>query len=951
MSVLLDLNESQLWVGAGVEWPAWLDAQWLSAQDARMICRLSDPDDLNALRKIVPDPKRLLAYPDYTAIRQHLNQDDAQRIHTAFRQLFNATQILSITPGLREQPANEAASPLHPAPTPIEGRPTLAFVSPLPPTASGIANYCMEILPALSAHYEITLVVENPRVLDSALARQFAVLDHAQLMRQGSRFDRVMYHFGNSPFHYDYFQMLQAHPGIVVLHDIYLGDCILSNRSQLGTAELYQAIYASHGWAAMADCAGPVTQAIGLYPACGAVFTHSYGVIVHNGFARELLSQYFTKVPPLQLTQTPLARALKTLPDKATARRTLGIADATRVFASFGLINQNKCVEELLEAWETSGLAQDASARLYLVGGCSNQDIEKRVRSSIARLVNSERVTLTGYVDNPLYDQYLSATDIAVQLRRESRGESSAAVLDCMGAGLATIINAHGSMTELPGETVIRLGDDFSVQELAQALRKLYDTPLAVASVSVAARAHVHKFHAPDVVAAEYREYMESSYAGNAKHAIRQLNAAVLAPKVKDLAPATVWALCEEMHDLMSCAGAGEPLLTGQQLLVDISAVVIHDLGSGIQRVVRNILRELLMNTRSGYRVEAVYYDFESECFRYARTFVNHFMGLAPLYLCDDAVETRPGDIFVGLDLYYVIAERAISRKWLQYWRGRGVRICHVVYDLLPIVLPDCFPPDQVPLYTNWLKAVTQVSDSVICISKAIADEYRTWLGQQHVSESATPQIGHFHLGAEMESHGGTVDLNQHETQVLNKLREQPYLLMVGTIEPRKGHEQVLDAFDTLWSQGSKLSLVVVGSMGWIDSKFAARIKRLNDESSAFHWLDYVSDGMLKLLYQQAAGTMMASKGEGFGLPLIEAAYYGSPLLARDLPVFREVCGSSAWYFKATDARQLAGELQEWLQRYHAKTLPDSGGMKWLNWKQSSEELLANVISGRDFSH
>jgi glycosyltransferase involved in cell wall biosynthesis len=948
MSLLLDLGESRTWVTSGAQWPAWLDARWLSAQDARMVCRLSDPDDLTALRTIVPDPTRLVSYPEYAGMRQHFSQEDTQLVHIAFLRLFNASRIISITPGLAEQPAIGSGNSFLPNQKAIDHKPTLAFVSPLPPTASGIANYCVEILPALARFYEITLVVENPAALDPTLAQQFAVSNHAQLMRQGNRFDRVMYHFGNSPFHYDYFMLLQAHPGVVVLHDIYLGDCILSNRSQLGTAELYQAIYASHGWAAMTDCAGPVAQAIGLYPACGSVFSDSYGVIVHNAFARAILSQYFGEKLLSQLAQIPLARTLKELPDKTNARRDLGIADESRVYASFGLINQYKCIEELLEAWEMSGLASESSARLYLVGGCSNTEIEKNVRGCIARLRNKEQVILTGYVDNRQYDQYLGATDVAVQLRRESRGESSAALLDCMGAGLATIINAHGSMAELPDDSVIKLADDFSLKELAQALRTTFETPAMVDAMSMISRSHVRKFHAPDVVAKAYHESMESSYAKNAKLGIRELNASVLAPKVKRLSAATIWTLCEEINDLMACAGHGESLLAGQQLLVDISAVVRRDHGSGIQRVVRNILRELLMFSQSGYRVEAVYYDFESECFRYARTFVNQFMGLAPLYLCDDAVEARPGDIFLGLDLYYAIPERAKSRKWLQFWRGRGVRICHVVYDLLPIVLPDCFPPDQVPLYTNWLKAVTQVSDSVVCISKAIADEYRTWLEQQAVREQSQPQIGYFHLGAEMESRGNTVAVTHHETQVLNKLREQPYLLMVGTIEPRKGHEQVLDAFEALWSQGSKLSLVVVGTMGWIDGRFATRIKRMKDESSTFHWLDYVSDNMLKLLYQQAAGTMMASLGEGFGLPLIEAAYYGSSLLARDLPVFREVCGNSAWYFNATDAQQLASELQEWLNRYHTNSLPDSGEMKWMNWKQSSEKLLANVIVQRD---
>ena len=91
----------------------------------------------------------------------------------------------------------------------------------------------------------------------------------------------------------------------------------------------------------------------------------------------------------------------------------------------------------------------------------------------------------------------------------------------------------------------------------------------------------------------------------------------------------------------------------------------------------------------------------------------------------------------------------------------------------------------------------------------------------------------------------------------------------------------------------------------------------------------------------------MASFGEGFGLPLIEAAYYGSSLLARDLPVFREVCGNHAWYFRARDGEGLALELREWFELFNSSSLPNPAGIEWKNWSQSTSELLSSVIHDR----
>jgi glycosyltransferase involved in cell wall biosynthesis len=169
---------------------------------------------------------------------------------------------------------------------------------------------------------------------------------------------------------------------------------------------------------------------------------------------------------------------------------------------------------------------------------------------------------------------------------------------------------------------------------------------------------------------------------------------------------------------------------------------------------------------------------------------------------------------------------------------------------------------------------------------------------------------------------------------------------MVGTVEPRKGHRQVLDAFHVLWSKGVDLQLVVVGSTGWVPAEFSEELTALDNASENFHWLNFVSDGMLQALYANASGTLMASLGEGFGLPLIEAARSGSALIARDLPVFREVCGNHAWYFSSEDGPGLAMELERWLSLRQAGTHPTPDGLTWIDWKESTRRLLDNIMRG-----
>eukprot|EP01034_Spumella_vulgaris_P033098 gene33098-40845_t len=168
------------------------------------------------------------------------------------------------------------------------------------------------------------------------------------------------------------------------------------------------------------------------------------------------------------------------------------------------------------------------------------------------------------------------------------------------------------------------------------------------------------------------------------------------------------------------------------------------------------------------------------------------------------------------------------------------------------------------------------------------------------------------------------------------QLAAQPTFLMVGTIEPRKGHLQVLAAFELLWQRGVQANLVIVGNEGWRPLPENARrtipeiVRRLESHpqrGQRLFWLKGIDDTYLQALYQRCDCLLAASEGEGFGLPLIEAAHASLPLIARDLPVFREVAGTHAHYFSGLEPAALADAVQQWLALDAAGDAPPSAGM------------------------
>ena len=201
-----------------------------------------------------------------------------------------------------------------------------------------------------------------------------------------------------------------------------------------------------------------------------------------------------------------------------------------------------------------------------------------------------------------------------------------------------------------------------------------------------------------------------------------------------------------------------------------------------------------------------------------------------------------------------------------------------------------------------------------------------------------------FHLGADIENTLPSKGIPEEAYSFLTQLTSYPSFLMVGTIEPRKRHDQVLESFSLLWELGVNVNLVIVGKQGWGCETLVERLRSHSEKGKRLFWLVNISDEYLKMIYESCTCLIAASEAEGFGLPLIEAAQHKLPIIARDIPVFREVSGNHAFYFTGLDAEDLAKAIQEWLTLHTQGQNPSSGGISWLTWRQSAQQLLAAIL-------
>jgi glycosyltransferase involved in cell wall biosynthesis len=737
------------------------------------------------------------------------------------------------------------------------------------------------------------------------------------------------------------FGLLARFPGVVVLHDFFLSG-IVNYIDQTGLAPhaLVQALYDSHGYAALiAQQREGRLASIWGYPCNRQVLNDASGVIVHSRFAQQLAQSWYGPEAGKDWFVMPFPRALGRM-DRAGARKRLGLDDDVYLTCTFGLLGSTKLNDQLLEAWLHTPMADDPRCRLVFVGENDPGPYGESLKRAIAQSGRGDRIQITGFASRELYLDYLSAADSAVQLRGKSRGETSAAIMDCLAYGVPTVINANGSAGELPDTALLKIDDEFTQPMLRAALTLLYQEPGRARDYSGQARNYLATQHHSYHVGRKYRDAIEhfctASRAANRRRLVRRLGRieARALPGVAD------WASVARSIAMNQAAPFGQ-----RQLLVDVSELVQRDAKSGIQRVVRNVLEALLNEPPEGYRIEPVYESGGQ--YWYARRFACDMLGLSDIPLQDSLLETAPGDRYLGLDLLPHIVPR--NQELYADLRNHGVEVYFVVYDLLPVLRPDVFVPEADIVFRRWLQVVTSVADGVICISRAVADELCTWL-EQHPAKRRTPlKIDYFHLGADIRVAAEAARAGESHA-VLAAMALAPSILMVGTVEPRKGHAQALDAFELLWQQGCPAILVIAGKTGWMVESLVKRLRAHPQNGKRLFWVEDASDALLVKLYGAAAALLAASEGEGFGLPLIEAAQHGVPIIARDLPVFIEVAGDHAFYFSG-DAPKLAARLDEWLALHAEQKVPLSASMSWLTWRESAQQLVAVLARDLWYRH
>lgn len=274
----------------------------------------------------------------------------------------------------------------------------------------------------------------------------------------------------------------------------------------------------------------------------------------------------------------------------------------------------------------------------------------------------------------------------------------------------------------------------------------------------------------------------------------------------------------------------------------------------------------------------------------------------------------------------------------------QGAATVAIIYDVIPLVHRDMVPATTAYPFEWAFKRVVPILDGAITISKSEADLIRAL---PLVKQAGLP-VASFYLGQDLR----TVDTVAGDTTIPTQAwTNGPTFVMVGTIEPRKRNAAILAAFDQLWSQGCAANLVMIGRIGWEIDTFVEQVKRHSRNGSSLFLCHQVDDAELHAAMTRADAIVMASKAEGFGLPIVEALSLGVPVIASDIPIFREIAGDAGCYFPPDDTDGTAAVIRDFID-YPEEYRRAAQAFRWIDWDQSVAEFAAaaNTVLKRSTS-
>jgi glycosyltransferase involved in cell wall biosynthesis len=311
-------------------------------------------------------------------------------------------------------------------------------------------------------------------------------------------------------------------------------------------------------------------------------------------------------------------------------------------------------------------------------------------------------------------------------------------------------------------------------------------------------------------------------------------------------------------------------------------------------------------------------------------------------------IDPRRGDVLFT-PAYWHDVDPEIYRRI----RAAGAKIVVLVHDLLPISFDRFYPAPWCHEFKENVKAAFSYADAFFCVSNSTRSaliEFGT-RQRQKVPPVMTAYNG-FDPLVEREVLK-EAEFSKKEAFLLRTEVERAFggpfrpFIMVGSIEPKKGHLPTIKCFEAIWRAGHTRGLVIIGRRGWLEQPIVDAIGNSAYYGEKLFWFSDFDDFDLAQAYNHCHALIFSSFGEGFGLPMVEASFFGKPTVVLDTPIAREILGDAGFFFQ--NAETLIDRIIELedLDRYEMAR-EAAFKVSWVSWDEYTPRVLDQLKTVTD---
>lgn len=396
-------------------------------------------------------------------------------------------------------------------------KPTMLYASPLNPVQSGISDYSETLVQALQEQFEITLLIKDYEMTNQHLTDTCNVLKYGREEIPFEEFDYIIYNIGNQPYYHDYiYRCCLEHPGLVILHDFSLYYLFIGVHSQDGN--VLQEIYKLTGISGLHTVKSAIRninwdlleckRLAGELPLNQELLQTENKFMVHSDYTYQKVKKSGCIKPEQvrQINHIALIDDTTEYMERDVLFDKYDIPKDALVLTSLGFIGNTKLNHIVCKV--VAKLSRELEQKLCYVMVGEGDYRAAGDENSINDYVDGKTIIKTGYTEIIEFNSFIKHSDIIINLRHPSMGETSGALIRILGLGKVCIISDEAWFSEIPGDCAIKISIDNIEEKLEHQIRELLEHPERKTEYEKKAKAYIDREYAGEVIVEQIKQFL-----------------------------------------------------------------------------------------------------------------------------------------------------------------------------------------------------------------------------------------------------------------------------------------------------------------------------------------------------------------------------------------------------------------------------------------------------------